>query len=71
MTMECYSQWWNGGTLGAMFILDEKNRDPKKIGEVAYHATPQTMQEAKRLIAYKCKRTELAWALICIVDAVQ
>jgi Protein kinase domain len=71
MTMECYSQWWNGGTLGAMFTLDEKNRDPDEIGELAYHATPQTMEEVKRLMAYRRKRTELAWALICIVDAVQ
>ena len=71
MTMECYSQWWNGGTLGAMFTLDQKNRDPDEIGELAYHATPQTMQEAKRLMAYRRKRTELAWALICIVDQVQ
>ena len=71
MTMECYSQWWNGGTLGAMFTLDEKKPDYDEIGELAYHATPQTMQEAKRLMAYRRKRTELAWALLCIVDAVQ
>ena len=71
MTMECYSQWWNGGTLGAMFILDKNNRDPEEIGELAYHATPQTMQEAKHIMAYRRNRTELAWALLCIVDAVQ
>jgi hypothetical protein len=71
MTMECYSQWWNGGTLGDMFTLDQQNRDPEEIGELAYHATPQTMQEAKRLMAYRRNRTELAWALISIVDAVQ
>ena len=71
MTMECYSQWWNGGTLGAMFTLDHRNQDPDEMGELAYNATPLTMQQAKQFMAYRRNRTELAWALICIVDAVQ
>jgi serine/threonine protein kinase len=54
-----------------MFTLDQQNRDPEEIGELAYNATPQTMQQAKRLMAYRRNRTKLAWALICIVDAVQ
>jgi len=71
MTMECYSQWWSGERLRDMFTLDQQNRDPDEIGDVAYDETPQTIQRLRRLMAYRRNRTELAWALLCIVDAVQ
>lgn len=74
MTMECYSLWWNGGTLGEMFTLDRKHPEPEEPRELAYHATPvspQRMQQVKRLVTYRRNRTQLAWALLSIVDAVQ
>lgn len=70
-TMECYAQWWNGGTLKDMFEVDHDYREPDEIGDIGYDPNPQTLQKRKRLMAYRRNRTELAWALVCIVDAVQ
>ena len=67
MTMECYSQWWNGGTLGVMFTLDEKTRDPDEIGGggLPCNSTNNASHETTYGIQTEAHRTCVGVALHC------
>jgi len=68
---EGYSFWWNGGTLREMM---RRNYDyPNNIAlRVMYEPriTEEEIVAAKHLKRFRAKRTELAWAILHIMNAV-
>ena len=69
-TNEGYSYWWNGGTLRQMLNLD--SNFPRDINMRLLHCNPTEKEvvEAFRLGRFRKKRTELAWALVHIMNEV-
>jgi serine/threonine protein kinase len=67
---EGYAFWWNGGTLQDMFNLDNRYGD-NIAARVAYENTSgDELLRAEHLRQFQKKRTELAWALLHIMDEV-
>jgi serine/threonine protein kinase len=67
---EGYAFWWNGGTLWDMFNLDNRYSDDIA-ARVAYDNTSgDELLRAEHLCRFQKKRTELAWALLHIMDEV-
>jgi hypothetical protein len=67
---EGYAFWWNGGTLRDMFNLDNRYSDDIA-ARVAYDNTSgDELLHAEHLRRFRKKRTELAWALLHIMDEV-
>ena len=68
---EGYAFWWNGGTLRDMFNLDNQYGE-NIYARVAYDNTSgeHDLIRASHLRRFRNKRTELAWALLHIMDEV-
>ena len=68
---EGYTYWWNGGTLREMLRMDNDYPDNIYV-RIAYdpNISDEEVNAAHRLKRWRAKRTELAWALLHIMNAV-
>ncbi|KAG0571933.1 hypothetical protein KC19_VG055000 [Ceratodon purpureus] len=62
--------WWNGGTLRAMLQRDNEAPGDLPIDYIFRENAEDSPILGKRLQLFRSKRTELAWALCNIIDAV-
>jgi hypothetical protein len=69
-TNEGYSYWWNGGTLRQMLNLDNDYPDNIYVRLQYSNPTKSDVTKAFHLARFRKKRTELAWALVHIMNAV-
>ncbi len=70
VTNEGYAFWWNGGTLREMLRMDYDFSDNISVWLAYSNPTDEDVVKAFRLGRYKKKRTELAWALVHIMNVV-
>ncbi|MBE3102861.1 MAG: hypothetical protein IMZ40_01335 [Bacilli bacterium] len=67
---EGYAYWWNGGTLRQMLNMDNNYPDNIQVRLMHSNPTEEEVVKAYRLKRFRKKRTELAWALVHIMNAV-
>lgn len=67
---EGYSYWWNGGTLRQMLAIDDDYPENIQVRLMWKPVSEEEVVRAYRLGRWRKKRTELAWALIHIMNAV-
>ena len=65
-----YMYWWNGGTLRDMLQRDHEASDNLHIHYTFNRNPEDSLIQGRRLRLFRSKRTELAWALCNIIDAV-
>jgi serine/threonine protein kinase len=67
---EGYAYWWNGGTLRDMFNLDGRYSDDITVRVMYDNTSGEEFLRAQQVRRFQKKRTELAWALLHIMDEV-
>jgi serine/threonine protein kinase len=67
---EGYAFWWNGGILRDMFTLDNRYGDNIATWVAYENTSGDELLHAEHLHWFRKKRTELAWALLHIMDEV-
>jgi hypothetical protein len=67
---EGYAYWWNGGTLRQMLNLDNKYGDDIYARTLHTTMSADDVVKASYLRRFRKKRTELAWALVIIMQEV-
>ena len=67
---EGYAFWWNDGTLRDMFNLDNRYGDSITVRVAFDNTFGDELLRASHLRRFRKKQTELAWALLHIMDEV-
>jgi serine/threonine protein kinase len=67
---EGYAYWWNGGTLRDMFNLDGRYGNDIAARVMYGNTSGEEFLCAQQLRRFRKKQTELAWALLHIMDEV-
>ena len=67
---EGYAYWWNGGTLREMLNRDREFGDEPFIRLNRGNYPDDEVNHVHQLIRFRRKRTELAWALLYIMNEV-